>query len=119
MWTPTEEEKYGVVICSFRGSVPQGLVLEIGETVQILEKCEAKEKYVGVSIDLDLYNLRQYETVVPLEDSIVTEVTATLQEWASLWKQLYVVKKLRIRELEYHNQAEEDRVCLAEETKQD
>ncbi|GAB1294636.1 Dedicator of cytokinesis protein 3 [Apodemus speciosus] len=40
MWTPTEEEKYGVVICSFRGSVPQGLVLEIGETVQILEKCE-------------------------------------------------------------------------------
>jgi hypothetical protein len=30
------------VICSFRGSVPQGLVLEIGETVQILEKCEGK-----------------------------------------------------------------------------
>ncbi|GCB68179.1 hypothetical protein scyTo_0010359, partial [Scyliorhinus torazame] len=40
MWTPTEEEKFGVAICSFRGSVPQGLVLEIGETVQILEKCE-------------------------------------------------------------------------------
>lgn len=35
-------------------------------------------------------NRGQYETVVPLEDSIVTEVTATLQEWASLWKQLYV-----------------------------
>ncbi|ELK25059.1 Putative RNA-binding protein 23 [Myotis davidii] len=34
----------------------------------------------------------QYETVVPLEDSVVTEVTATLQEWASLWKQLYVMK---------------------------
>lgn len=31
-----------LVICSFRGSVPQGLVLEIGETVQILEKCEGK-----------------------------------------------------------------------------
>lgn len=30
------------MICSFRGSVPQGLVLEIGETVQILEKCEGK-----------------------------------------------------------------------------
>ncbi|PNI80424.1 DOCK3 isoform 2 [Pan troglodytes] len=37
---------------------------------------------------------RQYETVVPLEDSIVTEVTATLQEWASLWKQLYVKHKV-------------------------
>lgn len=30
------------VICSFRGAVPQGLVLELGETVQILEKCEGK-----------------------------------------------------------------------------
>ncbi|XP_063105006.1 dedicator of cytokinesis protein 3 isoform X11 [Cavia porcellus] len=105
MWTPTEEEKYGVVICSFRGSVPQGLVLEIGETVQILEKCEGW--YRGVStkkpnvkgifpanyIHLKkaiVSNRGQYETVVPLEDSIVTEVTATLQEWASLWKQLYV-----------------------------
>lgn len=31
-----------LVICSFRGAVPQGLVLELGETVQILEKCEGK-----------------------------------------------------------------------------
>uniref|UniRef100_A0A803T6X3 Dedicator of cytokinesis 3 n=1 Tax=Anolis carolinensis TaxID=28377 RepID=A0A803T6X3_ANOCA len=30
------------VICSFRGPVQQGLVLELGETVQILEKCEGK-----------------------------------------------------------------------------
>ncbi|KAF0034722.1 hypothetical protein F2P81_012480 [Scophthalmus maximus] len=29
------------LICSFRGSVTQGLALEVGETVQILEKCEA------------------------------------------------------------------------------
>lgn len=34
---------------------------------------------------------RPHETVVPLEDPIVTEVTSTLQEWALLWKQLYVV----------------------------
>ncbi|XP_040125699.1 dedicator of cytokinesis protein 3 isoform X3 [Ictidomys tridecemlineatus] len=109
MWTPTEEEKYGVVICSFRGSVPQGLILEIGETVQILEKCEGW--YRGVStkkpnvkgifpanyIHLKkaiVSNRGQYETVVPLEDSIVTEVTTTLQEWASLWKQLYVKHKV-------------------------
>ncbi|CAB1435245.1 unnamed protein product [Pleuronectes platessa] len=32
-----------------------------------------------------------HETVLPLEDPIVTEVTSTLQEWALLWKQLYVV----------------------------
>lgn len=30
------------VICNFRGSVTQGLALEVGETVQILEKCEGK-----------------------------------------------------------------------------
>lgn len=40
MWTPTEDEKIGVVICNFRGSVNQGLALEVGETVHILEKCE-------------------------------------------------------------------------------
>lgn len=39
-----------------------------------------------------LFFSSQYETVVPLEDSVVTEVTATLQEWAVLWKQLYVVR---------------------------
>ncbi|XP_026713406.1 dedicator of cytokinesis protein 3 [Athene cunicularia] len=97
------------VICSFRGAVPQGLVLELGETVQILEKCEGW--YRGVSIKKPnvkgifpanyihlkkaiVSNRGQYETVVPLEDSVVTEVTATLQEWAVLWKQLYVKHKV-------------------------
>lgn len=32
------------VISSFRGAVSQGLVLEIGETVQILEKSEGKAR---------------------------------------------------------------------------
>ncbi|XP_056357849.1 dedicator of cytokinesis protein 3 [Oenanthe melanoleuca] len=98
-----------MVICSFRGTVPQGLVLELGETVQILEKCEGW--YRGVSIKKPsvkgifpanyihlkkaiVSNRGQYETVVPLEDSVVTEVTATLQEWAVLWKQLYVKHKV-------------------------
>lgn len=31
------------VVCSFRGSVSQGLVLDLGETVHILEKCEGKD----------------------------------------------------------------------------
>ncbi|MED6263810.1 Dedicator of cytokinesis protein 3 [Goodea atripinnis] len=38
MWIPTEEEKIGVVICNFRSPICQALVLELGETVQILEK---------------------------------------------------------------------------------
>uniref|UniRef100_A0A8D2QK62 Dedicator of cytokinesis 3 n=1 Tax=Zonotrichia albicollis TaxID=44394 RepID=A0A8D2QK62_ZONAL len=96
-WVPTG------VICSFRGTVPQGLVLELGETVQILEKCEGKlpmlktangifpANYIHLKKAI-VSNRGQYETVVPLEDSVVTEVTATLQEWAVLWKQLYVVR---------------------------
>ncbi|XP_053508764.1 dedicator of cytokinesis protein 3 isoform X2 [Ictalurus furcatus] len=109
MWTPTEDEKLGVVICSFRGSLTHGLILEIGETVQILEKCEGwfrgfstrKPNVKGIFPASYVYlrkavvtNRGQYETVVPLEDSIVTEVTSTLQEWAVLWKQLYVKHKV-------------------------
>nr|XP_033781897.1 dedicator of cytokinesis protein 3 isoform X1 [Geotrypetes seraphini] len=109
MWTPTEEEKYGVVICSFRGTVPYGLALEIGETVHILEKLEGwyrgtstkKPNVKGIFPASYIHlkkavvsNRGQYETVVPDEDCIVTEVTATLQEWATLWKQLYVKHKV-------------------------
>ncbi|XP_062315888.1 dedicator of cytokinesis protein 3-like [Osmerus eperlanus] len=109
MWTPTEEEKIGVVICNFRGSVTQGLPLEVGEMVQILEKCDGwyrgfstrKPSIKGI-FPVSYVHLRkavvtnrgQYETVVPLEDAIVTEVTSTLQEWALLWKQLYVKHKV-------------------------
>uniref|UniRef100_A0AAZ3QC61 Dedicator of cytokinesis 3 n=1 Tax=Oncorhynchus tshawytscha TaxID=74940 RepID=A0AAZ3QC61_ONCTS len=100
------------VICTFRGTVTHGLALEIGETVQILEKCQGW--YRGSSTRKPtikvIYNLtnefhralltllfvfyRQYETVVSLEDPIVTEVTSTLQEWALSWKQLYVKHKV-------------------------
>ncbi|XP_037620510.1 dedicator of cytokinesis protein 3-like [Sebastes umbrosus] len=109
MWTPTEDEKIGVVICTFRGSVIQGLALEVGETVQILEKCEGwyrgfstrKPNVKGVFPASYIHlkkaivtNRGPHETVVPLEDPIVTEVTSTLQEWALLWKQLYVKHKV-------------------------
>uniref|UniRef100_A0A7N6AAR4 Dedicator of cytokinesis 3 n=1 Tax=Anabas testudineus TaxID=64144 RepID=A0A7N6AAR4_ANATE len=97
------------LICSFRGSVTQGLALEVGETVQILEKCEGKTEvffflcvshqgvfpasYIHLKKAI-VTNRGPHETVVPLEDPIVTEVTSTLQEWASLWKQLYVKHKV-------------------------
>lgn len=34
---------------------------------------------------------RQFEMVVPTEDSVITEMTSTLRDWGTLWKQLYVV----------------------------
>uniref|UniRef100_A0A4W6G1J5 Dedicator of cytokinesis 3 n=1 Tax=Lates calcarifer TaxID=8187 RepID=A0A4W6G1J5_LATCA len=78
----------------FRGSVTQGLALEVGETVQILEKCEVfPANYIHLKKAI-VTNRGPHETVVPLEDPIVTEVTSTLQEWALLWKQLYVKHKV-------------------------
>ncbi|XP_068598199.1 dedicator of cytokinesis protein 3 [Brachionichthys hirsutus] len=104
-----EEETGEKVICSFRGSVAQGLALELGETVQILEKCEGwyrgfstrrpnvKGVFPAGYVHLKkavVTNRGPHEAVVPLEDAVVTEVTSTLQEWAGLWKQLYVRHKV-------------------------
>ncbi|XP_034151829.1 dedicator of cytokinesis protein 3 isoform X4 [Esox lucius] len=109
MWIPTEEEKIGVVICNFRASVCQALVLEIGETVQILEKSEGwyrgfstkKPSIKGIFPSSYVHlkkstvtNRGLCETVVPLEDPIITETTSALQEWGVLWKQLYVKHKV-------------------------
>uniref|UniRef100_A0A8C6LFU9 Dedicator of cytokinesis 3 n=1 Tax=Nothobranchius furzeri TaxID=105023 RepID=A0A8C6LFU9_NOTFU len=98
-----------IIVCNFRGLVTQGLALEVGETVQILEKCEGKTSwcitfmrhqdgvfpanYVHLK-KATVTNRGPHETVAPLEDPVVTEVTSTLQEWASLWKQLYVKHKV-------------------------
>ncbi|KAK2861514.1 hypothetical protein Q5P01_001047 [Channa striata] len=106
---PTSDKQRGLMICSFRGSVTHGLALDVGETVQILEKCEGwyrgfstrrpnvkgvfPASYVHLKKAI-VTNRGPDETVVPLEDPIVTEVTSTLQEWALLWKQLYVKHKV-------------------------
>uniref|UniRef100_A0A674A663 Dedicator of cytokinesis 3 n=1 Tax=Salmo trutta TaxID=8032 RepID=A0A674A663_SALTR len=99
------------VICNFRSSVCQALVLEIGETVQILEKtegpCYSLFNTSALSIQQGIFpasyvhlkkstvsNRGLCETVVPLEDPIITETTSTLQEWGVLWKQLYVKHKV-------------------------
>uniref|UniRef100_A0A673GYM5 Dedicator of cytokinesis protein 4-like n=1 Tax=Sinocyclocheilus rhinocerous TaxID=307959 RepID=A0A673GYM5_9TELE len=78
------------VLASFRGTVQHGLPLEIGDTVQILEKCEgwyrgfvlknpnAKGIFPCSYIHLKnahIKNKGQFETVVPTEDSVITEMT--------------------------------------------
>ncbi|KAM7378128.1 hypothetical protein PAMA_013158 [Pampus argenteus] len=105
MWIPTEHEKYGVVLASFRGTVQHGLPLEIGDTVQILEKCEGWYRgfilknpnvkgifpcsYIHLK-NAHVKNKGQFETVIPVEDSVITEMTSTLRDWGAMWKQLYV-----------------------------
>uniref|UniRef100_A0AAX7TD90 Dedicator of cytokinesis protein 4 n=1 Tax=Astatotilapia calliptera TaxID=8154 RepID=A0AAX7TD90_ASTCA len=105
MWIPTEHEKYGVVLASFRGTIQHGLPLEIGDTVQILEKCEGwyrgfilknpnvkgifPSSYIHLK-NAHVKNKGQFETVIPDEDSVITEMTSTLRDWGAMWKQLYV-----------------------------
>lgn len=35
---------------------------------------------------------RAEESVIPAEMPMVQEITTTLREWATIWKQLYVVR---------------------------
>ncbi|XP_073508062.1 dedicator of cytokinesis protein 4 isoform X5 [Phyllobates terribilis] len=105
MWRPTEHEKYGVVVAGFRGTNPHGLTLEIGDTVQILEKSDGwyrgfalknpnakgifPSNYVHLK-NASVKNKGQFELVVPTEDAVITEMTSTLRDWGTMWKQLYV-----------------------------
>uniref|UniRef100_G3Q563 Dedicator of cytokinesis 4b n=1 Tax=Gasterosteus aculeatus aculeatus TaxID=481459 RepID=G3Q563_GASAC len=93
------------VLVSFRGTVQHGLPLEIGDTVQILEKCEGwyrgyilknpnvkgifPSSYIHLK-NAHVKNKGQFETVLPVEDSVITEMTSTLRDWGAMWKQLYV-----------------------------
>ncbi|OCT87398.1 hypothetical protein XELAEV_180210953mg, partial [Xenopus laevis] len=92
-------------VASFRATVPHGLTLEIGDTVQILEKCEGwyrgfavknlnikgifPSRYVHLK-NAYIKNKGQFEMVIPTEDAVITEMTSTLRDWGTMWKQLYV-----------------------------
>uniref|UniRef100_A0A4W4EBC1 Dedicator of cytokinesis 4b n=1 Tax=Electrophorus electricus TaxID=8005 RepID=A0A4W4EBC1_ELEEL len=109
-WQPRPYKQQVVILASFRGMVQHGLPLEIGDTVQILEKCEGTNSLLQLGSPLQdpcwrwgrsfhsyihlkiahIKNKGQFETVVPTEDSVITEMTATLREWGTMWKQLYV-----------------------------
>uniref|UniRef100_A0A3Q3DTZ1 Dedicator of cytokinesis 4b n=1 Tax=Hippocampus comes TaxID=109280 RepID=A0A3Q3DTZ1_HIPCM len=90
-------------MATFRGTVQHGLPLEIGDTVQILEKWYRgfilknpilKGIFPTSYIHLKNANVKnkQFETVLPVEDSVITEMTLTLRDWGAMWKQLYVQK---------------------------
>uniref|UniRef100_G1PM09 Dedicator of cytokinesis protein 4 n=1 Tax=Myotis lucifugus TaxID=59463 RepID=G1PM09_MYOLU len=105
IWIKKKFRKFLAVIASFRGTVPYGLSLEIGDTVQILEKCDGwyrgfalknpnikgifPSSYVHLK-HAGVKNKGQFEMVIPTEDSVITEMTSTLRDWGTMWKQLYV-----------------------------
>ncbi|KAM6196171.1 dedicator of cytokinesis protein 2-like [Sarcoramphus papa] len=85
-------QEYTEAIYSFKGTgIPQ-LPLQIGDVVHILESCE--DWYKGYLVRHKGSEFpRHTENTIPAEIPLVQEVTTTLWEWGSIWKQLYVTNK--------------------------
>lgn len=49
--------------------------------------------YFSLFFNNTVHYVRPKETVIPTELPLVHEVTTTLREWASIWRDLYVVSK--------------------------
>lgn len=63
---------------------PQGHARSL---LSILDLCRG----ACVNVCLCVLPCRQFETVIPTEDSVITEITMTLRDWGTMWKQLYMV----------------------------
>uniref|UniRef100_A0AAR2KLZ4 Dedicator of cytokinesis 4b n=1 Tax=Pygocentrus nattereri TaxID=42514 RepID=A0AAR2KLZ4_PYGNA len=86
---PTRE----ILLANFRGTVQHGLPLEIGETLMVVLWCLFQGIFPCSYIHLKhahIKNKGQFETVIPMEESVITEMTVTLRDWGTMWKQLYV-----------------------------
>ncbi|KAM9462475.1 dedicator of cytokinesis protein 1 isoform 1-T1 [Clarias gariepinus] len=107
-WIPTKKEKYGVAIYNYDARSEEELSLQIGDTVHILETHEGwyrghrlrrrskKGIFPACYIHLKEATVEgsgPKETVIPTELPLVHEVTTTLREWASIWRDLYVGDK--------------------------
>lgn len=105
MWSPAKTKKYGVAVYNWKGDVRYGLPLEIGETVQILEENSGwyrgfstknraiKGIFPSTYIHLKpcrIENEGLFESVIPIEDPVLREVTQVLREWGLIWKNLFV-----------------------------
>ncbi|KAM8848515.1 dedicator of cytokinesis 2 [Synchiropus picturatus] len=115
-WKRTTLERFGVVKWSFAGQGEKQLSLEIGETVYIQEACDgwykgylARNKALQGVFPASFIHLKEVvvehrgneEVVLSAEMPLVKEVTTTLREWGSIWKQLFVAnKEARVKQVQ-------------------
>ncbi|XP_028975025.2 dedicator of cytokinesis protein 2 isoform X1 [Esox lucius] len=107
-WMRTTTERYAVVTWNFTGHGEKQLSLEVGDTVYIQETCDGwykgyltRNKDQQGAFPANIVKLRKViiekrgdqEVVLSAEMPLVKEVTTTLREWGSIWKQLYVANK--------------------------
>ncbi|KAM9850055.1 dedicator of cytokinesis 2 [Aulostomus maculatus] len=114
-WTRTTTERFGVVKWNFVGQGQRQLSLEIGDTVHIQEVCDgwfrgylARNKAQQGVFPASFVHLKEVivekrgdeEVVLSAEMPLVKEVTTTLREWGSIWKQLFVAnKEVRVKQV--------------------
>uniref|UniRef100_A0A8C6V3A0 Dedicator of cytokinesis 2 n=1 Tax=Neogobius melanostomus TaxID=47308 RepID=A0A8C6V3A0_9GOBI len=87
------------------GQGQQQLSLEVGETVHIQEECEGMRGVFPASFihvkEVVIEERGDDEVVILAEMPLVKEVTTTLREWGSIWKQLYVSnKEVRVKQVQ-------------------
>ncbi|EMP29834.1 Dedicator of cytokinesis protein 2 [Chelonia mydas] len=100
-WGP----EWGTALWNFSGTNEHHLPLQIGDTVHILQALEDRGRcaddvsspqgiFPVALIHLKGAHVKQKgaeENIVPAEMPMVQEITTTLREWATIWKQLYVM----------------------------
>uniref|UniRef100_A0A665WMD0 Dedicator of cytokinesis 1 n=1 Tax=Echeneis naucrates TaxID=173247 RepID=A0A665WMD0_ECHNA len=86
-----------IVVCHLSAAIynydargEEELSLQIGDTVHILETYEGENRLTD---EATVEGSGQKETVIPTELPLVQEVTTTLREWATIWRDLYVGDK--------------------------
>uniref|UniRef100_A0A8D3DUC9 Dedicator of cytokinesis 2 n=1 Tax=Scophthalmus maximus TaxID=52904 RepID=A0A8D3DUC9_SCOMX len=115
-WTRTATERYGVVRWNFVGKGEKQLSLEVGDAVHIQEVCDgwylgylARNKAQQGVFPASFVHLKEVvikrrgneEVVMFAEMPLVKEVTTTLREWGSIWKQLFVANKaMRVKQVQ-------------------
>ncbi|KAL2077284.1 hypothetical protein ACEWY4_026788 [Coilia grayii] len=107
-WTQTTTERYGVAKWNFTASHQMQLSLEVGDTVHIQMACEGwykgylvKNKEMQGAFPASIIQLKEVviekrgneEVMLSADMPLVKEVTTTLREWGSIWKQLFVANK--------------------------
>uniref|UniRef100_A0A665WLT5 Dedicator of cytokinesis 1 n=1 Tax=Echeneis naucrates TaxID=173247 RepID=A0A665WLT5_ECHNA len=87
-----------IVVCHLSAAIynydargEEELSLQIGDTVHILETYEGENRLTDGKATVE--GSGQKETVIPTELPLVQEVTTTLREWATIWRDLYVGDK--------------------------
>uniref|UniRef100_A0A667GZB1 Dedicator of cytokinesis 2 n=1 Tax=Lynx canadensis TaxID=61383 RepID=A0A667GZB1_LYNCA len=87
-------------IYNFQGSGALQLSLQIGDVVRIQETCGGESLAQGIFPksfihikEVTVEKRRNIENIIPAEIPLAQEVTTTLWEWGSIWKQLYVASK--------------------------